>query len=94
MMDIYVVTILVAPAIAGLARSAGSGAVAFGVVALTMSVMTLIAPIWIRWNEWSMRYRRRIEPPRRRIQLVWIIPIVSTRRAYIAITTILAQGPS
>ena len=35
-----------------------------------------------------------LEPPRRRIQLVWIIPIVAAViGAYIAITTILAQGP-
>ena len=36
-----------------------------------------------------------LEPPRRRIQLVWIIPIVAAViGAYIAITTILAQGPT
>jgi paraquat-inducible protein B len=36
-----------------------------------------------------------VEPPRRRIQLVWIIPIVAAiAGAYIAITTILAQGPT
>ena len=36
-----------------------------------------------------------VEPPRRRIQLVWIIPIVAALvGAYIAITTILAQGPT
>ena len=33
-----------------------------------------------------------LEPPRRRIQLVWIIPIVAAViGAYIAITTFLAQ---
>ena len=36
-----------------------------------------------------------LEPPRRRIQLVWIIPIVAAViGAYIAITTFLAQGPT
>ncbi len=36
-----------------------------------------------------------VEPPRRRIQLVWIIPVVAALvGAYIAITTILAQGPT
>jgi paraquat-inducible protein B len=36
-----------------------------------------------------------IAPPRRRIQLVWIIPVVAALAgAYIAITTYLAQGPT
>ncbi len=36
-----------------------------------------------------------VQPPRRRIQLVWIIPIIAALAgAWIAITTILAQGPS
>ena len=35
-----------------------------------------------------------IEPPRRRIQLVWIIPIVAALAGgWIAVTTLLAQGP-
>jgi paraquat-inducible protein B len=36
-----------------------------------------------------------MEPPRRRIQLVWVIPIVAALvGAWIAVTTILAQGPT
>ncbi len=36
-----------------------------------------------------------LEPPRRRIQLVWIIPIVAALvGAWIAVTTIMAQGPT
>jgi paraquat-inducible protein B len=35
-----------------------------------------------------------VEPPRRRIQLVWIIPIVAAvAGGWIAVTTLLAQGP-
>jgi len=36
-----------------------------------------------------------IEPPRRRVQLVWIIPILAALvGAWIAVTTIMAQGPT